>query len=101
VAEGTIEELRATRRADGVRIRVRHGAAKALAALEGVAGIESTSAEDDDANILIDFDKDSDPEETIERAVAALTAASAGVIEVAPRSSLEEVFAQLTRGERS
>ena len=101
VAEGTIEELRATRRADGVRIRVRHGAAKALKALEGLSGIESSTAEDDDAHILIDFDNDADPEDTIERAVAALAAASAGVIEVVPRSSLEEVFAQLTRGETS
>lgn len=99
VAEGTIEELRATRRADGVRIRVRHGAAKALKVLQGLAGVESASADDDDAHILIDFDKEADPEETIERAVAALAAASAGVIEVAPRSSLEEVFAQLTRAE--
>ncbi|NUO53340.1 MAG: ABC transporter ATP-binding protein [Polyangiaceae bacterium] len=100
VAEGTIEELRATRRADGVRIRVRHGAAKALKALAGVAGIDSTT-DDDDAHVLIDFDEDVDPEETIERAVAALAAASAGVTEVVPRSSLEEVFAQLTRKEPS
>jgi ABC-2 type transport system ATP-binding protein len=101
VAEGTIDELRAMRRAGGVRVRVRHGAEKALQAIAGFAGIESATAEDDDTHILIDFDKDADAEETIERIVAALAAASAGVIEVAPRSSLEEVFAQLTRGEPS
>lgn len=97
VAEGTIEELRALRRADGVRIRVRGSAAKARKLFDGIEGIASVSATDDDAQVVVAFTKETDPDDTTERLVAALVSGGAGVVEVVPSSSLEQVFAQLTK----
>jgi ABC-2 type transport system ATP-binding protein len=99
VAEGSIDELRALRRGDGVRMRVRAGADAAARLLEGVEGIGSVEADGDQGNLLVAFTDGADPDEATERAVAALVAGGAGVLEVAPRSSLEQVFAELTKPE--
>jgi ABC-2 type transport system ATP-binding protein len=99
VGEGTIDELRAMRRADGIRVRVRHGAASAAKILVGAEGVRETEASAEDDVLLVSFDDGVDAEATTERVVHALVNGGAGVLEVAPRSSLEQVFAELTKEE--
>jgi ABC-2 type transport system ATP-binding protein len=113
VAEGTIDELRAMRRADSALITLRDPdsrAAKLVAAIPGVrkvrklgAGAEKATSEAADglARFKIQLEPSVDDiGELLERVVAALVSAGIGVREAAPsKASLEEVFAELTRAE--
>ncbi|WP_437940691.1 ABC transporter ATP-binding protein [Sorangium sp. So ce341] len=99
VAEGSIDEIRAMRRASGVRVAVRGAADAALAAARGAAGVRSAEAEaaGDAARLTVEFDADADPGEATERLVSALVGAGLGVRELAPHApSLEQVFSELT-----
>ncbi|WP_438019544.1 ABC transporter ATP-binding protein [Sorangium sp. So ce315] len=102
VAEGSIDELRAMRRAldgGGARAVVRGAADAALAAARGAAGVRSAEAEPagDATRLTVEFDAGADPGEAAERLVRALVGAGLGVREIVPRApSLEQVFSELT-----
>jgi ABC-2 type transport system ATP-binding protein len=101
VAKGKTDEIRKMRRAAAVEIAVRgEKAAKApkiARDVEGVAGAEASG----DAKVACRFAEKADAEATTAAVVAALVGAGLGVTEVRPSGgSLEDVFAELTRGER-
>ena len=98
VAEGTIEELRAKRRADGATLVVRDPDGKARELLEKIDGVRKVRV--NDARITLAFEKEADTGDVLESAVSALVSAGVGVREASPtRATLEEVFATLTRAE--
>ncbi|WP_437513358.1 ABC transporter ATP-binding protein [Sorangium sp. So ce1099] len=99
VAEGSIDELRAMRRASGVRVVVRGAADAALAVARGAAEVRSAEAEPagDSARLTVEFDAGADAGAATERLVGALVGAGFGVRELVPRApSLEQVFSELT-----
>ncbi|XXY47824.1 ABC transporter ATP-binding protein [Sorangium sp. So ce269] len=99
VAEGSIDELRAMRRASGVRVVVRGAADAALAVARGAAEVRSAEAEPagDAARLTVEFDAGADAGAATERLVGALVGAGFGVRELVPRApSLEQVFSELT-----
>ena len=110
VAEGTMDDLSRKRRAAGLVLVVRGDVEAALAAVRAVPGIakvtrednRDTSAETQTHELRCSWQKKLDEAGTsaaIEQAVAALVATRCFVREVrAIRSSLEEVFAELTSG---
>jgi ABC-2 type transport system ATP-binding protein len=106
VAEGTMDELARKRRAAGLMLVVRGGrdaAVAAVRAVPGIARVESNTSQGDAHEIHGSWQKKLDEAgvaNAIEQAVAALVAAGCFVREVRPvRSSLEQVFAELTCGE--
>jgi len=122
VAAGTMADLARKRRDAGLWVQVRGKPDTALAALRGLDGVASATASgaldgapsgdaasDDPAatgdavGITCTWSKKVDPSRALratEEAVAALVAAGCFVREVRPvRSSLEEVFAELTRAD--
>ena len=114
VAEGTLAELKARQRSRQSVIGVHGEAARLEAVLRDVPGVRSVrartarddggAARDDGGTVELELDiaDDAEPDRTVERAVAALVAAGAGVRSVGPvRASLEAVFADLTRDETS
>jgi ABC-2 type transport system ATP-binding protein len=107
VAEGTIDELRARSRPTGATISVRGEPARALAAVQAVAGVKrATSAltgstgdgTTGDATVIdVLFEDGADGGQVTEATVSTLVGQGLGVREVAPRgTSLEQVFAALT-----
>ncbi len=108
VAEGTIEEIRAMRRASAVTIGVRGSWEKALAAAKGVEGVKKVAVDDgtragtgDAHRIVVTFQADREVGAVTELIVGALVSKGLGVREVVPRgASLEQVFSALTEGER-
>ncbi len=106
VAEGTMDDLSRKRRAAGLVLVVRGDVERALAAVRAVPGIakvtEEKVAKADTHELRCSWQKKLDEVGTagaIEQAVAALVTAGCFVREVrAIRSSLEEVFAELTSG---
>ena len=105
VAEGTMEGLAKKRRAAGLLIVVRGDRDLALSTVRGVPGIGRADPADGEGNgeaIRCTWSKkidDATAASAIESAVAALVRAGVGVREVRPvKSSLEEVFAELTTG---
>ena len=103
VAGGTLAELKARSKGREARLVVRGAPGALEAAAAQVSGVKQARASVLDraaqtAELLLEMAEDAHPEETVERAVAALVAAGAGVRGVGPvRASLEEVFADLTR----
>ncbi len=107
VAEGTLAELKA-RRASRRSVIGAHGEPSKLAGiLRDVPGVRSVRAgmerdERGTVELELEFRDDTEPDAAVERAVAALVAAGAGVRSVGPvQASLETVFADLTREEPS
>ena len=102
VADGTMDELSRKRRAAGLLLVVRGDVDTALAALRGIEGVAKATY--DGASIECTWQKNVDDAGAVratESAVAALVAAGCFVREVRPmRSSLEELFAELTEGKR-
>jgi ABC-2 type transport system ATP-binding protein len=110
VAQGTMDDLASKRRAAGLRLVVRGSADAALSAVRGVSGIAKATldssaaapAGESPSSITCSWGKkvgEADALRATEEAVAALVRAGCFVREVRPiRSSLEEVFAELTRG---
>jgi len=108
IAEGTIDELRALRRADSALLELRDPNGRAITLLEAIDGVrEVRSVEPPPGNELLRlqlvFEAEVErPGDVLERAVAALAGAGIGVREAAPaKTSLEDVFAELTRGEKT
>lgn len=105
VAEGSIDELRARRRADGAMVTVRGDRARAVSLLEALPGVRRVKARrGDDAELsrltLTLAKGESDVGAVLEAAVGALCGAGLGVREAGPsRATLEDVFAELTRDE--
>jgi ABC-2 type transport system ATP-binding protein len=104
VAQGSLDELRARRRAGGASMLVRGDeslAKKVLGELDGVKKLKVTPEADEAKRYRIQFADDvSDTSELLERAIASLVTAGLGVREASPlRATLEDVFAQLTRNE--
>jgi ABC-2 type transport system ATP-binding protein len=105
VAEGTLAELKARQRSRESVIGVHGDALKLEAVLREVPGIKRVragKAQGDSGTVELELEiaDDAEPDRTVERAVAALVAAGAGVRSVGPvRASLEAVFAELTRDE--
>jgi len=107
VAEGTLAELKARQRSRRSVISATGDGAKLETALSSVPGVKHAkrrAAGEEDAESVNELElevaADADPEATVERAVAALVAAGAGVRSVgAVQASLEAVFAELTRAE--
>ncbi|MBE7484909.1 MAG: ATP-binding cassette domain-containing protein [Polyangiaceae bacterium] len=105
VAEGSIDELRARRRADGAVVTVRGDRARAVSLLEALPGVRRVKArKGDDAELsrvtLTLAKGESNVGAVLEAAVGALCAAGLGVREAGPsRATLEDVFAELTRDE--
>jgi ABC-2 type transport system ATP-binding protein len=108
VAEGTMDDLSRKRRAAGLVLVVRGSVDAAIAAVSAVPGIAKVTREEnrdtasDTHELRCSWQKKLDEAGTsaaIEQAVAALVASGCFVREVrAVRSSLEEVFAELTSG---
>jgi ABC-2 type transport system ATP-binding protein len=97
VAEGSIDEIRAMRRAGGVGVGIRGDAAAAAEAAGKVAGVARVTREA--GRLSIAFQGDADAGQVTEEIVRALVGAGVGVREVAPRTaSLEQVFSELTGG---
>ena len=102
VAGGTMEEIAAKRRSAGLRVVVRGDANAALEVLKKVAGIARTKEEASAASDVHAFrcswsKKAENTPRSTEEAVAALVAAGLHVREATPvKSSLEELFAELT-----
>jgi ABC-2 type transport system ATP-binding protein len=105
VAEGSIDELRAMRRASGLTVGVRGEPEKAAAAARALAGVAAAKAKakaEGRAALDVDLDDGADATTVAEAVVAALVGAGLGVHEIAPRSaSLEQVFSELTGGAAS
>jgi ABC-2 type transport system ATP-binding protein len=118
VAEGTIDELRASRRADSALLVLRDPQSRATPLLESIDGVRKVRAAeaspapagppfrtkgDELVRIELIFDDAVEqPGDVLERAVAALAGAGIGVREAAPaKTSLEDVFTELTRGEKA
>jgi ABC-2 type transport system ATP-binding protein len=104
VAEGSIEDVRALRRANGVRFVVRGDRERAIGLLKKAPGAKRASAEAAEGEgvsaIVVDLAAKADPGRLAEEGVAALVAAKIAVREVSVRKpSLEQVFAELTEGE--
>jgi ABC-2 type transport system ATP-binding protein len=107
LAQGSIEEVRAMRGATGIEVVVHGDAAAAERALRAVEGVSDAARADSDAGELVRLrarfsEKLGAPERAaaVERCVAALVAAGAGVREVRPAGgSLEDAFAALTHAE--
>ncbi|MBK9000302.1 MAG: ATP-binding cassette domain-containing protein [Myxococcales bacterium] len=105
VAEGSIDELRARRRADGAVVTVRGDRARAVSLLEALPGVRRVKArkgdDADQSRLTLTLAKgESDVGAVLEAAVGALCAAGLGVREAGPsRATLEDVFAELTRDE--
>lgn len=108
VAEGTMDDLARKRRAAGVVLVVRGDSSAALAAIRSATGIakaelDGKSPEAGVHAIRASWGKKLDDVASVratEEAVAALVTAGCFVREVRPvKSSLEELFAELTRGE--
>lgn len=103
VAEGSIEELRRVRRATSARVRVRGSEQRALelsGAQAGVTRVTATREGDVGVTLELSLDVDTDAEGALEQVVAALVGGGLGVREASlGKASLEEVFAELTRGE--
>ena len=105
VAEGTMAELSRKRRAAGLALVVRGDADAALRVVSTAAGVEKAEREPGDAEtcaLRCTWEKsidDAGAARATEAIVVALLAASCHVREVRPlRSSLEELFAELTGG---
>jgi ABC-2 type transport system ATP-binding protein len=105
VAEGTMGSLARKRRAAGLALVVRGDRAVAIAAASAIEGIASATPLDagvDAFEIRCTWQKkldDAGATRATEQVVAALVAANCFVREVRPiRSSLEELFAELTSG---
>ena len=100
VAAGTMEELAKKRRAAGLRVVVRGSASLAIETLKKIDGIAKATAESegDVHTIRCTWSKKHEAAPaTTEAAVAALVAAGLHVREAtAVKSSLEELFAELT-----
>jgi ABC-2 type transport system ATP-binding protein len=107
VASGSIADLRDMRRASGVRIVVRGDRAGALDVVRASSGVAraviddaATASTDDAVAITATYERDAHVAEAAERIVSSLVGAGFFVREVVPRAaSLEQVFAELTRGE--
>ncbi len=103
VAEGTLAELKARQKSRETRLVVRGEPARLEAVLAGLSGVKGARATElanmpGTSELTLELASDADPEAAVERAVAALVAAGAGVRSVGPvRASLEEVFAELTQ----
>ena len=106
VAQGTMTELTKKRRSAGLAVTVRGDLDKALAVLKDVEGITKAVLEktvgDEVHALRCSWSKKLDESATalaVERAVAALVGAGLFVREITPlKSSLEELFGELTRG---
>lgn len=101
VAQGTLDELRAQRRARSVRFVVRDTGDRARGVLERVAGSGKVREHGRDEPELVRFVVDApagvDAGDLAERAIAALLEAAVAVREVSPvQATLEDVFAELT-----
>jgi ABC-2 type transport system ATP-binding protein len=103
VASGTIEELRALRRADALRLRLRASGDDAKRAVAGVDGVRRVLAEDHavagQQRLRVELEDPAEADATIEAVVRALSALEVGVLEVVPLGSLEDVFSKLTETE--
>jgi ABC-2 type transport system ATP-binding protein len=107
VAEGTLAELKARRTSRQSMIGAHGEPAKLAGILRDVPGVRSVRAgtrrdERGTVELELEIADEAEPDATVERAVAALVAAGAGVRSVGPvQASLETVFADLTREEPS
>lgn len=105
IAEGTIEELRAMRRADSARLVLRDPERRAVPLLEVVEGVFKAHADAPGPDGLVQVELTFRPEiaqpgDVLESALSVLVGAGIGVREATPtKPTLEEVFAALTRGE--
>jgi ABC-2 type transport system ATP-binding protein len=105
VGEGTIEELKARRRAGSLEIVVRGDEEKVMAALSGVSGVKARRAAgigggNGLVRLSLELDDAATPGDVAEHAVAALAGSGVGVRRVVEaQASLEEVFRELTESE--
>jgi ABC-2 type transport system ATP-binding protein len=105
VAAGTIDQLRAQRRADRVSFVLRDPQARAVSLLGELPGIRHVRVVDDSPEptvtrrVIAALDPEGEAAAAlVEQAVRRLVEAGVAVREVGPgRATLEEVFAQLTR----
>ena len=98
VAEGKIEELRARRRARGLRVEV-DSAQRATAAVRGLETIEKLEPTGERGFIVWWREGAFDLDEATEHVARALVAAGVGLRQLSPvKATLEQVFAELTGG---
>lgn len=109
VAEGSIDEIRALRRASAVSISVRGNKDKALAAVRAVEGVKKVALDEarrdgggEAHQLVVSFQADREVGAVSEAIVAALVGKGIGVRELVPKgASLEQVFSELTEGEKA
>jgi ABC-2 type transport system ATP-binding protein len=102
IAEGTIAELKARRRADRAVVVVAdegNVAAKTVEAVEGIAGVSVEPAAAGTKRLIVRYAAEDDGA-MLEAIVRALVLAEVGIREAGPdKASLEDVFVQLTLAE--
>lgn len=103
VASGTLDELRALRRADAVRLRLRGATRETRAELEKLDGVERLEREphavEGQERLRLVLEDAERCDEIVELAVKRLAELEVGVLEVVPLGSLEDVFSKLTEGD--
>jgi len=101
LASGTIDEVRALRRAAVVRAVVRAAPERAQAALEGIEGVTGANAKrtgGDLAELVVEVEARADADAVAERVAAALAASGVPLRRIgAEKATLEEVFRELTQ----
>jgi ABC-2 type transport system ATP-binding protein len=108
VASGSIDHLREMRRVSALRIVVRGDRTRALDVVRTSSGVARADIDDagapspDTITITATYERDAQGAETAERLVSTLVGAGLFVREVVPHAaSLEQVFAELTRGDEA
>ena len=100
VAAGTIDALRRRRRSRGVQVGV-SGEGDVKKALSGDPAIEEVAADGDGRYTITWLAEVDDVDAAAERVASALFAAGFGLRQLSPvKPSLEQVFAELTEGEK-
>lgn len=102
VAEGATKAIRGMQRSPGIEVRLRgeaSAAAKVVSAIEGVSKVDAAQ-DGDEARLSCTWSKKTaDTDAAAEAVTKALFSAGFGVRAATPiQSSLEEVFAELTKG---
>lgn len=102
VAEGSIDELRELQKARGARLRLRGDAELCLGIVRKTEGVRAASRlEDhgDSVRLSVEFTSPELGDDATIALTFALAKEGVGILEIVPRSSLEQAFAELTSSE--
>lgn len=103
VAQGTLAELRESRKTSALSLRVRDPKSRAKSVVSAIAGlrIESSEGNAESRTLELRLDRELDMDATSEALVKALTEAGVGVQSLSPvQATLEQVFSELTHEDK-